>query len=92
MFGLRELNGYGGLVTGEFVANNRNGLSVAGDMVAKGIDMKALLTDAAGITRFSSKGTAKLKFLGTGQSVDAIMKSLDGSRFGQDRERPYQRL
>lgn len=79
VFGLRELNGYGGLVTGEFVANNRNGLSVAGDMVAKGIDMKALLTDAAGITRFSSKGTAKLKFLGTGQSVDAIMKSLDGS-------------
>ncbi len=79
VFSLRELQGYGGLVTGEFVANNRNGLSVAGDMTAQGIDMKALMTDAAGITRFSTSGDAKLKFLGVGQSVDAIMNSLKGS-------------
>lgn len=79
VFGLRELNGYGGVVTGEFVANNRGGLSVGGNMSATGIDMKALLTDAAGITRFSTSGNAKLQFLGVGQSVNAIMHSLKGS-------------
>ncbi len=79
VFGLRELNGYGGLVTGEFVANNRNGLSVGGDMTASGIDMKAFLTDAAGISRFTTFGDAQLKFLGVGQTVDAIMRSLKGS-------------
>ena len=79
VFGLRELNGYGGVVTGEFVANNRGGLSVGGNMSASGIDMKALLTDAAGITRFSTSGNAKLQFLGVGQSVNAIMHSLKGS-------------
>ena len=79
VFGLRELQGYGGTVTGEFVANNRSGLSVGGDMTAKGINMQSLLTDAAGITRFSTTGTARLKFLGVGASVDAIMKSLSGN-------------
>lgn len=79
VFGLRELQGYGGTVTGEFVANNRSGLSVGGDMAANGINMKSLLTDAAGINRFSTTGTARLKFLGVGQSVDAIMKSLSGN-------------
>lgn len=76
---LAELNGYGGVITGQFVANNRDGLSVGGDMRASGIDIKALLTDAAGITRFSARGDASLKFLGVGQSVDAIMQSLGGS-------------
>ncbi|WP_299848815.1 AsmA family protein [uncultured Roseovarius sp.] len=79
VFDLSELNGYGGLVSGEFVVNNRSGLSVGGDMNAKGINMKTLLTDAAGIGRFSTSGAASLKFLGVGASVDAIMKSLKGS-------------
>ncbi len=79
VFGLKELQGYGGTVTGEFIANNRSGLSVGGDMTAKGINMRSLLIDAAGINRFTTTGTAKLKFLGVGNSVDAIMKSLQGS-------------
>jgi AsmA protein len=41
--------------------------------------MQAFLTDAAGITRFSAKGNAAFKFLGVGNSVDAIMKSLEGN-------------
>lgn len=78
VFELRELSGYGGVVTGQFVANNRNGLSVGGNMKAAGIDMKAFLTDAAGISRFSAKGNASLEFLGVGNSVHAIMNSLNG--------------
>jgi AsmA protein len=79
VFQFRELQGYGGTVTGQFVANNRSGLSVGGDLNAKGIDMERLLTDAAGITRFATTGAASLKFLGVGQSVDAIMRSLSGN-------------
>ncbi|QYX57818.1 AsmA family protein [Roseovarius sp. SCSIO 43702] len=79
VFQLHRLEGYGGSVTGQFVANNRNGLSVGGDMRASDIDMEALLTDAAGITRFATDGTVTLDFLGVGQSVDAIMKSLRGN-------------
>lgn len=78
VFQFRELQGYGGTIKGQFVANNRSGLSVGGDLNAAGIDMERLLSDAAGISRFATTGTASLKFLGVGQSVDAIMRSLSG--------------
>jgi AsmA protein len=78
VFDLREVRGYDGLVTGEFVANNRSGLSVGGSLRAEGLDMERLLTDTAGITRFSAKAGGTLNFLGVGNSVDAIMKSLSG--------------
>lgn len=76
---LEELQGYGGRLTGQVVANNRSGLSVGGDLTARGIDMERLLTDAADITRFATTGTASLDFLGVGQSVDTIMHSLSGN-------------
>jgi AsmA protein len=40
--------------------------------------MQALLTAAAGIRRFRSTGEARVEFLGVGQSLDAIMRSLRG--------------
>ncbi|MFX0544080.1 AsmA family protein [Roseovarius sp. S1116L3] len=76
---LDQLEGYGGSVTGQVVANNRSGLSVGGDLTARGIDMERLLTDAADITRFATTGTASLDFLGVGQSVHEIMNSLSGN-------------
>lgn len=79
VFQFQELQGYGGRITGQFVANNRAGLSVGGDLSATGMDMERLLTDAAGITRFSTTGAASLDFLGVGNSVDQIMKSLKGN-------------
>ena len=78
VFELREVRGYDGLVTGEFVANNRAGLSVGASLRAEGLDMERFLADAAGITRFSTKAGGTLDFLGVGNSVDAIMKSLSG--------------
>ncbi|WP_104019668.1 AsmA family protein [Roseovarius nitratireducens] len=78
VFALREVRGYDGLVTGDFVVNNRAGLSVGGTLRAEGLDMERFLTDAAGITRFSTKAGGTLNFLGAGNSVDAIMKSLSG--------------
>ncbi len=75
---LKQLDGYGGVLSGQIVANNRSGLSVGGDLAARGIDMERFLSDAAGITRFATTGTASLDFLGVGQSVHAIMNSLSG--------------
>lgn len=76
---LKQLEGYGGAVTGQVVANNRSGLSVGGDLSARGIDMERFLSDAADITRFATTGTASLDFLGVGQSIDTIMHSLSGN-------------
>lgn len=79
VFDLQDMNAYGGKVAGEFVMNNRNGLSVGGKLTAQGVQMRDLLEDTAGVTRFTGDGTAALSFLGSGQSVDAIMRSLNGS-------------
>ncbi len=73
-----ELRGYDGNITGQFVANNRNGLSVGGDLRATGVQVKSLLTDMADLDRMSGLANMQLRFLGVGQSVDAIMKSLSG--------------
>ena len=78
VFDLRELRVYGGLLTGEFVINNRSGLSVGGDLRAQDVDLEPFLTDAVGVSRFSARGDGRLAFLGVGGSIDAIMKSLSG--------------
>ncbi|MEP5633876.1 MAG: AsmA family protein [Tateyamaria sp.] len=78
VFELREVAAYGGTVTGEFVMNNRSGLSVGGKINASSIDVQAVLTDGAGIDRLTGDANAEMSFLGVGQSVDAIMKSLSG--------------
>ncbi|SEN59614.1 AsmA protein [Roseovarius tolerans] len=78
VFSLRELRGYDGLITGEFVANNRSGLSVGGTMKAEGINLERFLADAMDITRFAASASGEVEFLGVGQSVHAIMNSLSG--------------
>ncbi|WP_435311728.1 AsmA family protein [Primorskyibacter sedentarius] len=78
VFALNEVRAYDGLVTGEFVANNRNGLSVGGKLRASDVELQTLLKDAADVTRFSGKADATLNFLGVGQSTAAIMSSLKG--------------
>jgi len=75
---LSEVLAYDGRIAGNFVVNNRSGLSVGGDLTATGIDMERFLTDAAGVTRLSTRADARLKFLGVGQSEQAIMSSLKG--------------
>ena len=79
VFDLQDMNAYGGKVAGEFVVNNRSGLSVGGKLTAQGVQMRDLLEDTAGVTRFTGDGTAALSFLGSGQSLDAIMRSLSGN-------------
>ena len=75
---LREVAAYAGTLTGEFIMNNRSGLSVGGNLNARGIEMQPLLSDTAGLTRLTGQGDAELSFLGAGPSVDAIIRSLSG--------------
>lgn len=69
---------FGGALVGRFVANNRNGLSVAGDMDGQTVAIQALLTDMAGFDRMRGAGNTRLSFLGVGQNLDQIMRSLSG--------------
>lgn len=76
---LRELRGYDGLLTGNVVLNGRGGLSMGGDLNAAGIGMLALLSDLADYKRLSTSADFSLKFLASGNSMDALMHSLSGS-------------
>lgn len=69
---------FSGSLTGQVVANNRNGLSVGGDLSADGIDLKQALVALGGIERLSGSASGKLRFLGVGQTEEQIMRSLSG--------------
>lgn len=73
-----QARAFGGALTGRFVVNNRNGLSVGGAMEGRTVAIQALLTDIAGFERMRGVGDAQVQFLGVGQSLDAIMRSLSG--------------
>jgi AsmA protein len=78
VFDLRNLSTYGGALSGEFVANGRGGLSVGGDLRLTDVETGPMFDALAGNDRLDSTATASLKFLGVGNSVDALMKSLKG--------------
>ncbi len=69
---------FSGQLNGQMVVNNRNGLSVGGNLRADGIDLKQMLSTLAGIERLSGTGSGTLEFLGVGQTEDQIMRSLSG--------------
>ncbi|WP_120500644.1 AsmA family protein [Roseovarius sp. EL26] len=79
VFDLRELQAYDGSITGEFVMNNRSGLSVGGKMNVTGLNLETFLSDAIDVSRFSGTAKGNINFLGSGASLHAIMNSLSGS-------------
>lgn len=78
VFDIREMQAYDGQVTGEFVVNNRTGLSVGGQIAGRGVELNGMLDAMAGVSRLSGKSDLDLSFLGSGNSVDQIMNSLSG--------------
>lgn len=76
---LDDVGAYGGTVAGEFVVNGRKELSVGGDLAFRNIALQPMLTDLTGFARLVGTGDLTLNFLGSGNSVDAIMRSLSGS-------------
>lgn len=79
VFDLGRVAGYGGTLSGQFVINGRKGLSVGGDLAFAGMNLQSLLRDFGGYERLVGTGDFRLKFLGSGGSVDAIMQGLEGS-------------
>ncbi len=75
---LREVRLFDGTLRGELVANNRSGLSVGGNLNASSVALLPLLRQFAGFERLSGTGGFDLRFLGVGNSVDTIMRSLSG--------------
>jgi AsmA protein len=78
VFDIRQMAAYGGQVTGDFVLNGRGGLSVGGRLSFAGIATQPLMNDLAGWDRLVSQGDLQVEFLGVGNSVAAIMASLEG--------------
>ncbi|EEW25865.1 AsmA family protein [Rhodobacter ferrooxidans] len=79
VFDIREIAAYGGSIAGQFVVNGRGGLSVGGDLTAKGLMLQPLLADLAGSDRLIANADLGLKFLGVGNSLDGIAHSLSGN-------------
>jgi AsmA protein len=79
VFDLKQVAAYGGRIAGQFVVNGRGGLSVGGDLRAAGLSMQALLRDLGGYERLIGTGDLALKFLSSGNSLDALMHALSGS-------------
>ena len=75
---LREVALFGGQLGGEFVMNNRSGLSVGGNLRLRAIDLLPLLTEMADYRRLQGQANLDLQFLGVGNSLHAIMQSLRG--------------
>lgn len=75
---IKGANAYGGMVTGDFVVNGRGGLSVGGRLKMVGLATEPLFTDLLGWDRLVSTGDFELEYLGVGNSVAAIMSSLEG--------------
>ena len=79
VFDVRRIAAYDGVVSGQFVVNGRKGLSVGGDLGFAGMALQPMLRDFGGYERLLGTGDLRVKFLGSGSSVDAIMHSLEGS-------------
>lgn len=75
---LREVALFGGQLGGEFVMNNRSGLSVGGNLRFRGVELLPLLTEMAEYRRLQGQANLDLQFLGVGNSLHAIMQSLRG--------------
>ncbi len=70
---------YGGRLAGQFVVNGRGGLSVGGDLILAGVQLRPMLARFAGFDRLEGTGNASLQFLGVGNDVATIMASLEGA-------------
>lgn len=83
---LREVRAYDGLLTGTFILNSRGGLSTRVNVKGDAVALRPLLQDLAGYERLLALSDVELNVLGVGNSMHALMNSLDGEgalRLGQ---------
>lgn len=75
---IREAKLFGGDLTGRVVVNNRNGLSMRAVLDASGLSLLQLLRDTAEFERLNGTAQAQIDLLGSGNSLYALMNSLQG--------------
>ena len=75
---LTEAEAWGGQLAGLVVVNARKGLSASVDLTLAEADVQAALAEMLGVPRLAGRGSIRVKLLGVGASVDAMMRSLKG--------------
>jgi len=75
---IREARLFGGGVTGQVIVNNRSGLSARAVLEASGISLLQTLRDTAGFERLEGTAQGRIDLLGSGNSLYALMNSLQG--------------
>jgi AsmA protein len=76
---LQPLQAFGGTVTGDVVVNGRGGLSARADLDLSGTRMQPFLSAFAGFDRLIGPADASVRLLGVGNTVQALMGSLEGT-------------
>ncbi len=82
---IRELNAYDGSVVGNIVVNGRGGLSASADLNGSAIAISRLFAELLDFDRLIALGDMEIQVLGSGNSMNALMNSLNGGgsfRFG----------
>lgn len=75
---LQPLSAFGGEVTGELVANNRSGLSLAGKLTWQNLALAELSAAFGGEAELLGNALGQVNLLAEGQSQQALMASLTG--------------
>lgn len=75
---LQSVEAYGGTLAGQVVVNARKGLSARANLTLTGLALQPFLSAVAGYDRLAGTGDLRFNLLGSGQSVDALMRSLSG--------------
>ncbi|MEM1065252.1 MAG: AsmA family protein [Pseudomonadota bacterium] len=73
-----ELNAYDGQIAGQIVVNGRGGLSASADLAGSAIAIARLFSELLDFDRLIALGDMEIEVLGVGNSMNAIMNSLDG--------------
>lgn len=78
VIGIRELVAYDGAIAGEIVVNGRSGLSASADLAGSAIAISRLSSELLDYDRLAALGDMEIRVLGSGNSMDALMNSLNG--------------
>ncbi|MEL6643176.1 MAG: AsmA family protein [Pseudomonadota bacterium] len=78
VIGIRELVAYDGAVDGQIVVNGRSGLSASADLNGSAIAISRLFSELLDYDRLVALGDMEIEVLGSGNSMDALMNSLNG--------------
>ncbi|MEL7150202.1 MAG: AsmA-like C-terminal region-containing protein [Pseudomonadota bacterium] len=75
---IQRLRAYDGEATGSVVLNARNGFSTRFTAEGSAFAISRLLSELVGYDRIIAAGDLQLSVLGVGNTIDALMNSLDG--------------